>query len=89
MLALHNWPVDRSILSFNFLNIWHFLASGGMWVQGIWDICEEVIFVPYDSVTDIESFPSGWILWHHWLKQRKWLVQPESDMVWCKVEGVT
>ena len=50
---------------------------------------KEVILVPSVSVTNIELFPTGWILCHHWLKQSKWLVHPESAMVWCKVEVVT
>ena len=41
---------------------------------------EEVIFVPSGSVTDIEYFPVGWILWYPYLKQRKFLVHPELDI---------
>ena len=52
-------------------------------------MCKEVILVPSGIIKYIDSFPSGWILWHHWLKQRKGMVRPESAMEWCKVDVVT
>ena len=51
-------------------------------------MCEEVILVPSGSFTDIEYFSSGIILWYHSLKQRNWLMHPESDMELCRVEVV-
>ena len=52
-------------------------------------MCEEVILVTSCSANDIEHLSAGWILWYHWLNQRYWMLQPDLDMAWCKVEVVT
>ena len=39
-------------------------------------LCKEVIFIPSGSVTDIEYFPVGWILWYPYLNQSKCRLHP-------------
>ena len=42
--------------------------------------------MPSESDIDIDCFPVVWMVWNHYLKQRKWIVNPEMDMAWCTVE---
>ena len=63
--------------SFNSLNIWNFLVASGVRVKGKGAVCEETIFVPSGSVTDIDSLPAGWC---HLFRHSEWLVKPESDV---------
>ena len=60
--------------------MWHLLAADGIKVDGSKAVCEEFILVPSVSVTYIASISVGWMLWHIFLKHRKLMVHPESDM---------
>ena len=80
MPETHNWTVDGRFFTFNSLDMWKFLAFGGIWVNGSRVVWEEVILVPYESINDIASFPVVWMLWHHWLKRSNCLLHLESSM---------
>ena len=58
-------------------------------VNGSMELCKEIILVTSGNITKNDSFPEGWVLWQHWLKQSKWLVHPEFSMSCYKVVVVT
>ena len=57
-----NWPMDRKVLSYYYINIRHFISAIRMWVNRSRDVREENVLVTSVSVTDMAPFTAGWML---------------------------